>query len=413
MCVFVYGDAVVVVVVSIVTPPSFCCCFAFSCSTFFSLLPQVDKHSTGGVGDKVSLVLAPLVASLGLVVPMMSGRGLGHTGGTLDKLESFPGLRVDLSEAEFKDQLRSVGVAIVSTTASMAPADRKLYALRDVTATVRAIPLQTGSIMCKKLAENPDSLVLDVKTGAGAFNQDLQESIELAQSMVAAGEGAGKPTTAFITSMEQPIGRAVGNWVEIAECIDIMHGHMEGVDDTVALVEAQAAQMLVQGGAASSFKDGVAMARDHLTNDKALDVFSAMVAAQGGDASLVSSPHSWPGAAATQDVLAPHDGVVASLNALGIGQATVVLGAGRMVAGAPVDHTAGIVLHKKVGDTVSAGEPLLTMHTTTAAGDLEAAADRALAAYSFADVGATVSVPPLISHVITKDAVVAFNEWVA
>mmetsp|Transcript_7403 Transcript_7403/g.20233 ORF Transcript_7403/g.20233 Transcript_7403/m.20233 type:complete len:562 (+) Transcript_7403:204-1889(+) len=261
--------------------------------------PKVDKHSTGGVGDKTSLIIAPIVASLGAVVPMMSGRGLGHTGGTLDKLESIPGFTVGLSEARFKEVLASVGVAIVSTTADMCPADRKMYALRDVTATVRAIPLQTASIMCKKLAENPDSLVLDVKTGVGAFNKVEAESIELAQSMIAAGERDGKATTAFVTSMEQPLGCAVGNWLEVAEAIRTLRG--QGPPDLEELSVQLAAQMLVQAHGAKdpaaygSRAAAAERARAQLRNGKALAAFRAMVVAQGGDPasvdSLGASPH--------------------------------------------------------------------------------------------------------------------------
>ena len=259
--------------------------------------PKVDKHSTGGVGDKTSIILAPIVASLGAIVPMMSGRGLGHTGGTLDKLESIPGFTIGLDIAAFKATLRSVGAAIVSTSADMCPADRKMYALRDVTATVRGVPLQTASIMCKKLAEGPDSLVLDVKTGSGAFNPDEAESIELAKLMIAAGERDGKPTTAFVTSMEQPLGCAVGNWLEIAESIRTLQGH--GPADLEELSVQLAAQMLVQShGAAKGCgtrAEAAAVARAQLHNGKALASFRAMVVAQGGDPSVVdrlaASPH--------------------------------------------------------------------------------------------------------------------------
>ena len=260
--------------------------------------PKVDKHSTGGVGDKTSLILAPIVASFGAIVPMMSGRGLGHTGGTLDKLESIPGFTVDLDVAAFKATLRDVNVAIVSTSSSMCPADRKMYALRDVTATVRGVPLQTASIMCKKLAENPDSLVLDVKTGLGAFNQEEAESVRLAQSMIAAGERDGKETSAFVTSMDQPLGNAIGNWLEVAESIRTLRG--EGPPDLEELSVQLAAQMLVQAvgkaGGCGTREEAVAKARGQLHNGEALACFRKMIAAQGGaPASIDDLAHSLHG----------------------------------------------------------------------------------------------------------------------
>lgn len=273
--------------------------------------PKIDKHSSGGVGDKTSLILAPIVASLGAIVPMMSGRGLGHTGGTLDKLESIPGFRVALSFDEFRGVLKKDGVAIIGTTADIAPADKKMYALRDVTGTVASLPLITGSIMCKKLAENPDSLVLDVKTGLGAFMTQEADAIELAQSMIAAGEGDGKHTTAYITSMDQPLGRAVGNWLEVAESLRILGGHSLDTD-LAELSITLAAQMLMQckfsgptegGGSPAKKAKGeystLAMAKEkakaQLTNGQALARFRSMVESQGGDPAVVDllakSPH--------------------------------------------------------------------------------------------------------------------------
>lgn len=325
--------------------------------------PKVDKHSTGGVGDKISLVLAPLVASCGLTVPMMSGRGLGHTGGTLDKLESIPGFNVDLSMTEFKDVLRECGVAIIAPSSEMAPADRKMYALRDVTATVRSIPLQTASIMCKKLAENPDSLVLDVKTGRGAFNPELQESIELASSMIAAGESDGKQTTAFVTSMEQPIGRAVGNWFEVRETIETLAGG--GPTDLRTLTLVQAGQMLLQGRKASSLSEGIELAACQLDNGQALTKFHEMVAKQGGDVSVVTTDalENYPEATTSRDILASTDGVVDKINAMEIGMVACNLGAGRMRIEDEIDFTAGIMLHKKVGDKVVKGDVICTLYT--------------------------------------------------
>lgn len=324
---------------------------------------KVDKHSTGGVGDKISLILAPLVASCGLTVPMMSGRGLGHTGGTLDKLEAIPGFTVGLSMAEFKDALRACGVAIIAPSSEMAPADRKMYALRDVTATVRSIPLQTASIMCKKLAENPDSLVLDVKTGRGAFNPEVSESIELASSMIAAGEADGKPTTAFVTSMEQPIGRAVGNWFEIHETVETLMGH--GPADLRALTLVQAGHMILQGGKAGSLAEGVEIAAVQLDNGQALAKFYEMVSQQGGDASVVATDAlgNYPKAALSGDLVASTDGVVSKIDAMEIGLVACGLGAGRTRIEDDVDFTAGVWLHKKVGDVVSRGDALCTLYT--------------------------------------------------
>jgi len=269
--------------------------------------PKVDKHSTGGVGDKTSLILAPICGSLGFAVPMMSGRGLGHTGGTLDKLESIPNFHVSLGIEQFKEVLKTVGVAIVGTTADMAPADKKMYALRDVTGTVASLPLITGSIMCKKLAENPDSLVLDVKTGAGAFMAKEEDAIALAKSMIAAGEGDGKATTAFVTSMDQPLGRAVGNWLEVAESVRVLRGGAPS--DLTEVSVTLAAQMLLQasrtpGGEAkrprsefANYESARRRACEQLKNGEALANFRAMVVAQFGDPHVIddfSTSHHGP-----------------------------------------------------------------------------------------------------------------------
>ena len=317
---------------------------------------SVDKHSTGGVGDKISLILAPLVASFGLVVPMMSGRGLGHTGGTLDKLESIPGFNCDLAMDEFLDVLRDIGVAMISPAGDMAPVDKRVYALRDVTSTVRAIPLQTASIMCKKLAENPESLVLDVKFGSGAFNPNPEESIELAKSMVEAGEGSGKQTTAFITSMDEPIGKAVGNWFEVVESVETLRG--EGPKDLEDLVVVQGGQMLLQGGVCGSLNEGIAMARENLRNGKALEKFWQMVERQGGDVDVVKGVKEYPKAKFREEVRASKAGVVGKIDALQVGLAGVHLGAGRKYIEDKVDFTAGILLGKKVGDRVEEGDLL-------------------------------------------------------
>ncbi|GMI00499.1 hypothetical protein TrVE_jg2429 [Triparma verrucosa] len=325
---------------------------------------SVDKHSTGGVGDKISLILAPLVASFGLVVPMMSGRGLGHTGGTLDKLDSIPGFSCDLDMNNFKKILRTVGVAMISPAGDMAPVDKRIYALRDVTSTVRAIPLQTSSIMCKKLAENPESLVLDVKFGSGAFNHEVEESIELAKSMVEAGEGDNKQTTAFITSMDEPIGWAVGNWNEIHESIQVLSNENNPLSaDLVDLVVVQCGQMLLQGGVASDLAEGIAMAKENLKNGKALAKFHEMVEAQGGSLEAVKDPKSYPAAKHKIEVTSTRSGHVSAIDALAVGLVGVDLGAGRQFVEDDVDFSAGIELLKKTGDKVSEGDVLAILST--------------------------------------------------
>jgi pyrimidine-nucleoside phosphorylase len=271
---------------------------------------RVDKHSTGGVGDKVSLILAPLVASFGLAVPLMAGRGLGHTGGTIDKLESIPGFRTQYTSEDLAQLLQStehstdgepLNVAIISQSKDMCPADKRMYALRDVTGTVRSLPLQTSSIMSKKIASRPDSLVLDVKFGKGSFNKDVKEALELAKGMIQTGELCGIRSTALLTRMDEPLGCSVGNWIEVRECIDIMtSGTTEDCaeakkmsKDLVELTLALAGQMLVHGGKAKTLRQGVIMARDHLLNGKAWHRFRQMVMVQGGDISVIDSPENY------------------------------------------------------------------------------------------------------------------------
>jgi len=287
---------------------------------------------------------------------MMSGRGLGHTGGTLDKLESIPGFNCDLAMDQFLDVLKDIGVAMISPAGDMAPVDKRVYALRDVTSTVRAIPLQTASIMCKKLAENPESLVLDVKFGSGAFNPNPEESIELAKSMVEAGEGSGKETTAFITSMDEPIGNAVGNWFEVIESVKTLKG--EGPKDLEDLVVVQGGQMLLQGGVCTSLSEGITMARENLRNGKALEKFWKMVERQGGDVDVVKGIKEYPEASFREEVRAKKSGVVRKIDALKVGLAGVDLGAGRKYIEDDVDFTAGVMLGKKVGDSVEEGDLL-------------------------------------------------------
>jgi len=317
---------------------------------------KVDKHSTGGVGDKVSLVLAPLVAACGAVVPMMSGRGLGHTGGTLDKLESIPGFRVNLSEAEFKSTLAKLGVAMIGQTAEVAPADMKLYALRDVTGTVESIPLITASILSKKLAEGISGLVMDVKCGRGAFMKTLPQARELAQSIARVGKLNGLNVRAIITGMDAPLGRAVGNSLEVIESIEILRGR--GPADLRELCLVFAAEMLELAGK----PDGFRQASEALDGGAALDKFRQMIASQGGDPAVVDDPSKLPRAESQTLLFAGQSGFVTEMDAEAVGLAGLELGAGRRRAEDRVDPAVGILVLKKPGEAVRAGEAIFEIH---------------------------------------------------
>ncbi len=325
--------------------------------------PKVDKHSTGGVGDKTSLILAPLAAACGLLVPMMSGRGLGHTGGTLDKLESIPGFSVTLDEERLREGLRRVGCLITGQTAALAPADRKLYALRDVTGTVESLPLITASIMSKKIAEGIEGLVLDVKVGRGAFMKTVEDARALARAMVAAGRQAGVRTEALLTSMDAPLGRTVGNALEVVESVETLRGC--GPRDLEDLSVRLTAQMLVVGAVASSVADGEARARRALESGAGLEKLREMIVFQGGDPRVVDDTTALPVGPLREPVTAPRTGVVAAIDAEAIGRATVLLGAGRDTAWMPVDHAVGARLLRKAGDPVAAGEPLIELYYRT------------------------------------------------
>ncbi len=320
---------------------------------------KVGKHSTGGVGDKVSIILAPLAASCGVVVPKMSGRGLGHTGGTLDKLESIPGFRVALSIDEFKAMLAEVGCCLISQTATIAPADKVLYALRDVTGTIESIPLIASSVMSKKLAEGSNAVVLDVKCGRGAFMKNRANARELARALVSIGTAAGVHTEAFITRMDVPLGRAVGNAVEIAECIEVLKGG--GPADLSGLVVTFATRMLRVAEQAATDDDAAAKVRAALSSGAALAKFKEMVARQGGNPAVADDPGLLPQAKFTHLVPAPRSGFVVELDALSIGRAAVALGAGRDKKGDQVDLSAGLILRKKPGEAVQAGEPVVEL----------------------------------------------------
>ena len=321
---------------------------------------KVGKHSTGGVGDKVSIVLAPLAAACGVIMPKMSGRGLGHTGGTLDKLESIPGCRVDLGIDEFKAVLRDVGTSIIGQTASLAPADKKLYALRDVTATIGSIPLISASVMSKKLAEGSDVVILDVKCGDGAFMKQEVDATALAASMVAIGTRAGVRTEALITGMDTPLGCAVGNSIEVKECIETLKGH--GPEDLTGVVKRFAARVLVLAGRESNEDNALCRVETALSSGKALETFGRMIERQGGNRAVVDDSSLLPSVKGREQCLAPRDGYITRMGAEAIGLATNLLGAGRTKVGEPIDHAVGVILLARPGARVERGQPLIEIH---------------------------------------------------
>ncbi|MGD2123236.1 MAG: thymidine phosphorylase [Gemmatimonadota bacterium] len=328
--------------------------------------PKVDKHSTGGVGDKTSLVLAPLAAELGLCVPMMSGRGLGHTAGTLDKLEAIPGFRTQLTLAEFRSVLEKVGAAMIGQTEEIAPLDRRLYALRDATSTVPSIPLISASIMSKKLAEGLQGLVLDVKTGQGAFIPELDSSRALARTMVELGEARGVETSALVTSMDAPLGRAVGNGLETREALECLAG--EGPEDLSELSAALTGEMLFRGGLASTPEAGTARAREALEGGLGLERMKRLVELQGGDPHVVDDPTRVPGAPVVGVLEAPREGFVTKISPVALGYGVVELGGGRRRMGDPVDLRVGFLLHARPGDRLEKGEPIGEVHAADGTG---------------------------------------------
>lgn len=364
-------------------------------------MPKVDKHSTGGVGDKVSLILAPLVAACGVAVPMMSGRGLGHTGGTLDKLESIPGFRTGLSIEETAAQLASLGVALIGQTQQIAPADRKFYALRDATATVEAIPLIAASIMSKKLAEGLNGLVLDVKTGAGAFMTKLDDSITLAKTMIALGQRRGCETIALLTDMDAPLGDACGNALEVEESIHCLRG--EGPKDLREIVLALAAEMLLVAKVVPTAKEGRARAEAALSSGAALDKFRAIVQAQGGHPGVVDNPVAvLPRAPIRARVEAARGGIVQRVEPRVIGRAIIALGGGRTRVEDQIDPAVGIVMHVRPGTRVERGQPIATVHARDE--ETRAAAEAALREAIKLGESAP-SRRPLISHRISTRGV--------
>lgn len=323
---------------------------------------KVDKHSTGGVGDKLSLILAPIVAAAGVPVPMISGRGLGHTGGTLDKLESIPGFQVDVSLDRYREILRRQKLVMVGQTEEIAPADKRLYALRDVTATVECIPLIAASIMSKKLAEGIDALVLDVKTGSGAFMTSLDDARTLAHTLVQIGESFGKRTIAYITRMDEPLGRTIGNWLEVEESIDCLRG--DGPEDVMEITHLLAGTMIFLGGKAATVEEGVAVSQEMIRSGLAFETWVNLVQEQGGDIGVIREPARMGQASYSTQVLAQESGYVMSVDGYSLGMASLELGAGRMAKEDRIDMLAGIRIHKKMGDKVEKGEPLFTLYTS-------------------------------------------------
>ncbi|MCZ8205065.1 thymidine phosphorylase [Gemmatimonas sp.] len=361
---------------------------------------RVDKHSTGGVGDKVSLVLAPLVAACGVAVPMMSGRGLGHTGGTLDKLEAIPGFRTDLSLERATRQLEAIGCALIGQTREIAPADRKLYALRDATATVESIPLISASIMSKKLAEGLTGLVLDVKYGSGAFLPELERGLTLARTMIELGADHGCPVVALLTAMDRPLGRACGNALEVEESIAALRG--DGPADLMDVTYALGAEMLVLGGAASSRNEARRRMEVAISSGRAARKFQEIIEAQGGNPAVVDDPGLLPQAAECELYLAQRDGVVAQVEPRAIGRGITALGGGRTRVDDQVDPSVGFVITARPGDVVRAGEPLATIFARDAAG---VAAGRRALGESIRLADEADPPLPLISHRVTPAGV--------
>src|SRR5687767_3346332 len=370
--------------------------------------PRVDKHSTGGVGDKVSLVLAPLVASLGVAVPMMSGRGLGHTGGTLDKLESIPGFRTSLTLAEAREQIERIGCALIGQSAEIAPADRKMYALRDATSTVESIPLIAASIMSKKLAEGLTGLVLDVKRGSGAFLPELDRGLELAQTMINLGADRGCAVVALITAMDRPLGRAVGNALEVEEAIHTLRG--EGPADLLEVTYALGAEMLVLGGVAASHDAARRSMERAISSGAAADRFAAIIEAQGGNPGVVEDPAVLPQADACELFVAPRRGLVARIEPRAIGRGLTALGGGRTKVDDRIEPSVGFVITARIGDWVEAGEPLATIFARDANG---VEAGRAALRGAIA-IGDEAELPlTLISHRVTAAGVTPYSREAA
>ncbi len=341
---------------------------------------KIDKHSTGGVGDKTSLILAPIAAAAGVKVPMISGRGLGHTGGTLDKLESIPGFRTDLSLSEYRSVLKKTGAVLIGQTKDIAPADKVIYSLRDVTATVESVPLITASIMSKKLAEGIDGLILDVKVGSGAFMRTMKDAVELTESLVNTAKAFNKKVVAFITDMNQPLGTHIGNWLEVVECIKILRGEVK--NDLSKLSTKLAGAMINLAEKAESIEEGTKIAESLISDGKALDKFKEMVKAQGGDVSFITNPEKYPESKYKRKVISQKSGYISTIDTYEIGMSAIELGAGRKTKEDKIDHKAGIIFRVKVGDKIKKGDTIAELFSDTGRG-IESAKERLLQSISF------------------------------
>ena len=357
---------------------------------------KVDKHSTGGVGDKTSLVVAPVVASLGIKFAKMSGRGLGHTGGTLDKLESIPGYNISLKEEEFIEQVNDIGIALIGQTQDLAPADKKLYALRDVTATVESIPLIASSIMSKKLASGADVICLDVKVGSGAFMKNVKDATKLAKLMVQIGKNCNKKMTAVLTNMDEPLGNAVGNALEVIEAINTLNGN--GPKDFTLLCERIASELILDSGLVDNLEDAKRLFNQQIENRKGLKTLAKLVHAQNGDESYIFNPSLFKKAKYVYEIKSNVKGYVNHINALEIGNAAMMLGAGRAKLSDKIDHAVGIVLAKKVGDKVSVGDVIATIHSNIE--NVDNVIDMIIKAYLINDIEVK---PSLILDVIKEN----------
>jgi pyrimidine-nucleoside phosphorylase len=365
---------------------------------------KVDKHSTGGVGDKISLPLAPIVAVCGVPVPMISGRGLGHTGGTLDKLESIPGFNTSLSIAEYKRVVAEVGLVMIGQTKEIAPADKKMYAMRDVTSTVECIPLIAGSIMSKKLAEGIDALVLDVKTGRGAFMPTYGRAVELASALVQIGNSFGKETVGFITDMNQPLGYNIGNWLEVVESVECLKG--KNVPDVMELTYTLGGMMVLLGKQASTLTEGIDRCKEAVRSGKAYSKFLQLIKRQGGDISFVENPAKYPKSKFSLEISTTASGYLTQIDSLELGLAGIALGAGRVAMNDVIDPKAGIVLNRKVGDPVRAGETLACIYTDKKDA-LESTASRIAAAFHIGPVRPIPS--PVVMSQVDRNGVRPFG----
>lgn len=356
----------------------------------------VDKHSTGGVGDSVTIILAPLVASVGAPVAKMSGRGLGHTGGTLDKLEAIPNFNVEIPNEKFIDIVNKTGVAVVGQSAQLTPADQKLYSIRDVTATINSLPLMAGSIMSKKIAAGTDAIVLDVKTGSGAFMKKLEDSRKLAKAMVDIGNMMGRETMAVISDMNQPLGKAVGNSLEIIESIETLRG--EGPKDLTELTLTIGSKMVYLANKASSLEEARNMLEESIESGAALEKLKTLIESQGGDASVIDAPEKLPKAKYQIELQAKEAGYIKAIDANRVGVASLLLGAGRMTKDSVIDLSVGVVLQKKIGDYVNEGDTLITIHSNDK--DIAQVKNKLYSSFQMSDK--KVSSPTLIYEIITS-----------